>query len=770
MKIKHTVRVLAVILVLAMMPLYLFGCGNANGKIGEKLVDMMVGDGSIKANDDNRSSKSYINALDTEVASLVKTFSGNGWSNSYIQDSNSAVSQWAINIYKLTLAWATKGSEYYHSGDVMDRVKAAFESDNVENIGYGKNISMNERCDSAEYIIRAILILDDAGKVSDEIIEQVVDVVGYRFPAAFGDGSNYARSLYIALGVALLSDNDNNVESIIANQFPVALSMASNGDGLHEDGSYVLGEVASSASYGVAAFNIIVEILSAISGSDYDLDDEQKAAYTTYLYDWAMNSIIPSLYNGSAFAGTVGSYIASADKMGGKAISALLAFAEYLDEDERANEIKAIIKGYSESNNESFASGFTSYGACRYQKLAKDDDITSKKVTGAFSFAEMDKLTILGNKYSVSLSLSSDRSVKYETRPIYNTATLETEGGVNGKGWYTGDGMLLLYTNDNKVDEKYWKYVNAKRIPGTTSDSRDREPNNDGTFDGITPYAGSAVLGSNAVSSYLFYNNNSQLISDLTAKKSYFFFDGKIVALGAGITSTYIDPDPANGTQTIETTIENVLTSSLALATSADDVKTLSAGTVISAPELMYVMKYGGIYVPADKNDDVYCRVFTASDGKTNFIELWIDHGQTPENASYEYAIVPSSILKMAGFFDESYEIGYTVLANTTSVQAVKDTATGLVGYTFWEAAECNGFKTDFACNMLVKESDSGMTIAFSDYTHNGVGNRDGGTITIPSGYSLKGTVEGVTLNGNVLTIDRAVAADGNTITIQLTK
>ncbi len=767
MKIKHTVKVLAVILVLAMMPLYLFGCGNSNSKVGDNLVDVMVGDGSIKANDKNPASKAYIAALDADVKTLVAKFSGTGWSDALLEDSNNAQNQWAKNIYKLSTAWATKGSEYYRDGSVMDKIKAAFTSDAIEDIAYGRNLSMNERCDAAEYLIRSLLIVGN--KIDDETKELILETINTKFPTAFGTGAEYVRTLYIAFGAAVLSGDKDNITSVITKNAPLAYVSVATGNGLYSDGSYLTDEVASSASYGVVAFNILTEIATAVSGTDFDFSEEQKSAIQDLLYTWAINSIIPSLYNGSAFAGMVGSYIAVADEMGGAAISGLLAFAEYVG-GERADEIKSIVKGYSTSNNNAFAAGFTSNGACLYQDIAGNEDIEEKKVTGAFAFANMDKLSILGNKYSVSLSISSDRSVKYETRPIVNPNTVQTLGGVNGNGWYTGDGMLLLYTSDYQVDEKYWTYVNGKRIPGTTVDTRDRTPADDGTFDGITPYAGSAVLGSNAVSSYLFYNNNSQLISDLKAKKSYFFFDGKIVALGAGITNTYVDPDPTHGEQTIETVIENIITSNASVASAADDVKVPSAGTVIDAPEAMYVIRYGGIYVPADKNDGVYYRLNEADGGKAKFIEIWIDHGKTPENASYEYVIIPSSTKKTAAFFEYIANVDYEVLSNTTTVQAVKDTATGLVGYTFWEAGECNGIKTDFACNMMVKENDAGMTIALSDYTHNGVGNRDGGNITIPAGYSLKGNVAGVTLNGNVLTIDRAVAADGNTITIQLTK
>jgi hypothetical protein len=44
-------KVLAVILVIAMLPLWLFGCGDAADVVRERLVELMIGDG--KLDDDN---------------------------------------------------------------------------------------------------------------------------------------------------------------------------------------------------------------------------------------------------------------------------------------------------------------------------------------------------------------------------------------------------------------------------------------------------------------------------------------------------------------------------------------------------------------------------------------------------------------------------------------------------------------------------------------------------------------------------------------------
>ncbi len=765
-------RVLAIILVLTMMPLWMFGCGKSGtGDIQAKLVELMAGDGSLKKAGDDSAGKDYIKALDKEVETISKDFNGVTWANTTLTESNTKTIQHYKNTYKMLVAWSTKGSSFYHDGKLLDKAKVAIEkTSEVYKPSDESVLTAAQRCDSVEYMVRALLILSDAGKIKDDVLEECLGFVDDRFPLAYGDGLNYTRSLYIAFASAVLSGDTDRVANVVESYAPAAYKAVTSGDGLYADGSYLQNEVASTTSYGNQAFSILTEIAYAVSGTSVDFDADTATSVKSFLYDWAKTSVIPSLHNGSALAGTAGSCIINADKMGGAAISSILMLSNFL-KDAKGDELKSIIKGYCDSNNNAFATGFTSYGACAYQSVANNDKITAKKVTGVFDFAQMDRLSVLGSKYCASLSLSSTRSVKYETKPIYNPTTLETEGAVNGKGWYTGDGMLLVYTDKYQIEDRYWTYVNAKRIPGTTVDNRDRTPANDGTFDGINSAAGTAVLGNNAISSYMFFNNNGEFLSDLTAKKSYFFFDGKIIALGAGISNTTVDKLSEN--QSIETIIENVYESGTSVAIANNDYLNMAPGTVYEdQSESIYVLNYGGFYVSKASNSaSLNFRLNSTNNGKLNFFEIWLDHGLTPSNATYEYAIVPSSVKIMAKFFDEFVaNPEYTVLSNTEKVQAVKDDATGLVGYTFWEAAECNGIKTDFGCNMLVKETDSAMTIALSDYTHNGAGNLTGNTITLNGSYTLKNTPAGVTLNGNVLTIDRAVAANGQTITIELTK
>lgn len=63
---------------------------------------------------------------------------------------------------------------------------------------------------------------------------------------------------------------------------------------------------------------------------------------------------------------------------------------------------------------------------------------------------------------------------------------------------------------------------------------------------------------------------------------------------------------------------------------------------------------------------------------------LTVDHGTNPQDETYSYVLLPGKNADEMAEFAENPEI--KVLANTSSVQAVENTAYGVSGYNFWTA------------------------------------------------------------------------------------
>ncbi len=794
MKISRLTRVLAIVLVISMLPIGLLGCKSTTSRISDRLVEMMIGDGRL--DDDNPQTKEYLARLDADVTNLRLYFDtdAGAWAYEYMTPGSSYNGVFYENLYKMTVAYFTKKSEHYHDGKLLKMVKSGLNylyenpdgpMHSEEASHFDEYITKRERCDEAEYLVRTLLILKEKGKLGKTKRENYAEAIEFDMPNAYGTGVTLARSAYIVIAHSALTKNEDKLADTIA-KLSLAACNVTNGAGLYTDGSFVEDkEIASSGSYGVVAFSELVEIAYAVQGRACDFNKELQIP--AYLYNWAMNSVAPSLYNGRAFAGTVSSYIADAEYMGGRAVSSMLALAEYFEEiedNEKANELRSIVKGYVEANGSDCYKYLTTFGATKLEDVMKEKDIKAKSVEGAYSFAATDKLNILGPVYSASLSMSSKRTAKYETRADrFDSEMINNKymyGAVNGEAWYTGDGMLLLYTADYAPDSNYWKYVNGLRIPGTTIASINRTDKPHDGSDGVRTEAGSVTQGNFAVSSMFAITNNTEYLSTINAKKSWFFFDGEIIALGAGIKNSG-DRFGASD-YSIETVVENIHYGTFdSLGTGVDqkgDVKLADGREDAAVTDALYALGYGGIYVPAEKNDPLKYTLNKTDGG--NFVELWLDHNDDDDSPdvfsgkTYEYVIVPSTAMNIQGFYSyvqQQKEQGasYQVLANDENVQAVRDGSTGVVGYTFWKGYSLNGISTNFACSMIINETATSITVSIADFTH--TSSINAGVINLGiAGGAVASASAGLSFANGVITVDRGVASNGQTLTIVINK
>ena len=770
MKSKHIAKILAVVMVVVMLPLWTLGCGNKlAGHTFSALGEQLIGSGKLSV--DDASSKVYLSALDEEVKTLNSHFQPAGsWLAERVKDGDSAATAHYKYLYKMALAWATKGSEFYHSGDILDKIKVGLEYGYTSVFGDNQLVvnrgTLYDRQSCAINLLRIVMLLD--GKLKGADVEKWLSIIEIKFPAPLGEGLDRLRTTYICIAYNAYVGNTENVEKFATTFLEDVITVVNTGDGLHADGSYIWDfNTVNTLEGGVEAASLLADLTYALADTDCALGTPATDA----LYNWVVSSMKYALYNGNAMSSALGVSFTKGEYMGGQAIATMLKIAELCNE-EQALAIKSLVKAYGTNGDGRFATGLGTYGAELYLKVMESKKIeASTEIIGAHSYAEADTLSVLGKEFSLSIAMSSLRTNKYESKQ--NIAEEDVPDAHNGNLWFVRDGMFTPYSSDYKLPNSYWANVNAMRIPGTTVDNRQRKKIYTDAYNGITNYAGSAVLGSTAVSAMIATGNNAEYMSDLSAKKAWFVFEDKIVFLGTEINNSTLPKQiPSTHKQNIETVIENIYYGSFNAVYTAfeDGDMTLSnAEKVLEPGTCMFVSRYGGIYIPASNLDVVKTKLNTNDGG--NFVEIWIEHGPEPEDASYEYAIYPSTAVNMRSFYtmQEEGDMGYTVLSNTGEVQAVKDTKNNYVGYTFWNAASCNGITTDFACTIMVKESDSQITVAIADFSHNAPDN-NGGTITLTGSFSQVKADAGLTFSGNTITVDRAAVADGQTLTIVLSK
>jgi hypothetical protein len=326
----------------------------------------------------------------------------------------------------------------------------------------------------------------------------------------------------------------------------------------------------------------------------------------------------------------------------------------------------------------------------------------------------------------------------------------------NCTGWYTGAGMLYVYADRlDQYDKEYHHNVNRYRLPGTTIDTRPRVPENNIGVYNKSAFVGGAQLNEYVVAAYDYDNNNGDFVSDLVAKKSYFFFDNEYVMLGAGINSTLDEG--------VVTTVENQKSNEMYLN---DDKEAIAytEDTLVEGVKYAHIKGYGSIVFP-EKQD---LTVKLAQAERTYFTEIMFNHGVNPTNDTYSYIILPLASQEDGKAYYENPDV--EILANTDTIQSVRDNKLGLTGIVFWEATEFQGITPAFACTMMVKDTEGGKQIAVSDPTMSLRGKH---TIVVDGVYTLEGTNDKVTVtdDGSKTTVSVDLTGMiGQSVVFDLTK
>ncbi len=370
------------------------------------------------------------------------------------------------------------------------------------------------------------------------------------------------------------------------------------------------------------------------------------------------------------------------------------------------------------------------YDIATFNSILNDPSIsTENNYEYAHAWFTGDRAAQHRNGYAVGIAMSSRREKAYE---CINSA--------NKTGWYTGDGALYLYTSYDRhqFDGANFLLKNenvAYRFPGTTEDSRPRVARsiaNQWEWYPRNEYAGSLQLdGGYLVAAMDFRSLNSDApdehpddygyggsqpihLNDLVAKKAWFCFDDEIVCLGAGISSTMDSP--------VHTTVEH-----RRIVDAQNDSQVVSVGgNTVELPKCEYEKTYTcadfvnlaghtGFVFP--EGGEVYVHRYNhpEADGQ-DFMEIRLEHGKNPTEATYAYVILPYATDDRLAEYKASSDI--EIISNTKAAQAVRERTTGVSFYAFYEPCTVGGITVDAPCIVAVSERDGVCTLSVSDPTH----------------------------------------------------
>lgn len=375
-----------------------------------------------------------------------------------------------------------------------------------------------------------------------------------------------------------------------------------------------------SEGYGMALFTIVAAWADVARGTSFAFSPDDIDAVAFYILDgtrWLIRGEIGMMYLGYRPPNTIDGVTSYAAD-----------FLEPLDRMVRADEANA----------------------AAYKKLA--DNIRGKTrengLTGHKYFWRSEFSSHLRDKYGIFTRLNSPRMVGVEYR-----STLRPEVG-NEIDWNAQGATSIQVTNreyDDLVPAFDWFHYPGVTAPyvKVTSQSGKR---NAGSFTGGVSDGryGAAVFTLDR--------------SSTTGRKSYFYFDDEMVALGAGISSTS------------EHAVHTTVNQGAARSNASVGGKAVRPGTDSAAiraswaynDEIGYVFPKGGPLKVSNKEQTGSW--LDRDPVKRNAFTLFFDHGTTPDGAEYAYIVLPGATPAKVRAY--AAQPAVRILRNDEQVQAVR--------------------------------------------------------------------------------------------------
>ncbi|HDG3274199.1 TPA: polysaccharide lyase 8 family protein [Staphylococcus aureus] len=308
-------------------------------------------------------------------------------------------------------------------------------------------------------------------------------------------------------------------------------------NGFYKDGSYIdHQDVPYTGAYGVVLLEGISQMMPMIKESPFKTTQDNAT-----LSNWIDEGFMPLIYKGEMMDLSRGRAISRENETSHTAsatvMKSLLRLNDTMDDSTKTRYkqiVKTSVNSDSSYNQNNYLNSYSDIA--KMKKLMNDSTISKNDLTQQLKiYNDMDRVTYHNKDLDFAFGLSMTSK---------NIARYENINGENLKGWHTGAGMSYLYNSDVKhYRDNFWATADMTCLPGTTTlnDMPSTNTKNDKSF------VGGTKLNNKYASIGMDFENQDKT---LTAKKSYFILNDKIVFLGTGIKSTDSSKNPV-------TTIEN---------------------------------------------------------------------------------------------------------------------------------------------------------------------------------------------------------------------
>ncbi|WP_308798118.1 polysaccharide lyase family 8 super-sandwich domain-containing protein [Agromyces silvae] len=528
----------------------------------------------------------------------------------------------------------------------------------------------------------AVILYDE---LDADVRDDAMDAIDVFSPTVGLTGANRVwKAMVVGLRGIIVGDAGKVAQA--RDQVGAEFEVTPTGDGFHWDGGFLQHtDYPYTGGYGISFLVNLADLLLLLDGSPWEVVDPDVAN----VYGWVSDAFDPVMFEGTMMDSVRGREISreyNPDHAAGattlRAMLGIAAGAPSADGDV----IRGIVARHltATERDDFWQGGSLTELEWGVEALAGS---AAPPLHGTWVYNSMGRVIHHGDASAVGIAMSSTRIKTYEA--------INSE---NSRSWYTADGMTYLYDAEPAYGGDFWATVNRYRLAGTTVDTHVRSATSGAHTAPTNTFAGGVTgAGGTAAATGMVLDAFG---SDLSARKSWFFFGDEVVALGSGITRAAVSGNGWDGApRRIETVLENravasaseLLVDGAAAGTTPGTAETHAdaswAHLTTGESETGYVL-LGDTTLKALTEDrtGTWAAINAASgssDTRTDrYTTLWVDHGAAPTNAGYGYVLLPGADAAATEGYAQTP--GVRVLADTSAVTAVEHVADGSVAANFW--------------------------------------------------------------------------------------
>ncbi len=564
-------------------------------------------------------------------------------------------------------AYKTKASKFYKKARVKDAVELALE--NWADHDYISDNWWHNQIGTPDNLVKLMLIMGD--ELPKGLVQKIQPIIGRAnidAPGARPGGDRIKIAGIEAKNMLFLNNQERFGELIKVIEKEIKYvkhngmtygygyrdeqggfeNRSDGGRGIQYDNSFHHRSdgVNNTLSYGLGYAEAFVEWAAYTAGTKYALSGDALALLTDYFLDGICKMSVYGKYPDAGAKNRSISRPGALKPYGLSIPEGLLAASDY-----RSNELKEILAIRSKNIKPTLSHA------------------TFFRNSGHFSFQRPDFFT--------SVRMFSTRN--YNMEYPYNS-----EGLLNH---YRADGANPIFRTGDEYND-IWPVYDYQKIPGATIVQKSKMPPREDIRQlGPNDFTGAVTDGKYGAAAFDFRSPHDSVV----ARKAWFFFDDEYVALGTGISyknkvsvATTLNQCLLRGDVTIS---KNSLVSVI-----GKDEKEYQQIDWVFQDGIGYVFpKPSSVYVKNNEAVGSWRRINEQADSPQeetmlDVFKLWIDHGEMPTDASYEYIVVPATSVEKLEQAQSKKNI--TVLSNTPEIQAVGNKQLNIFQIVFYKAGE----------------------------------------------------------------------------------